>query len=317
MLTLPLLALALAAAPPVDAEARAVAFLAEAVPRWHREHNCYSCHHNGDAARALYAAKRAGYRVPDAALADTTRWLGRPAGWDKNGGEGPFSDKKMAQLHFAATLAAADLRDADARRRAADYVAESQGKDGAWRTTPDGSIGAPSTLSAALATHLATELLARFDPARHTAAIARARKWQRETPIDSVLDAAGVLLGLGRADDEAAAAQRRRAFELVRRGEARGGGWGPYVNSSPEVFDTAVVLLALAGQEPTPEGRGWLRRGRAFLLAAQEGDGGWVETTRPPGGDSYSQRLSTSGWATLALVGTKRREPRLHEPRTK
>ncbi|MFO1532763.1 MAG: ArsA-related P-loop ATPase, partial [Thermoplasmatota archaeon] len=34
--------------------------LAREVPRWSAENHCYSCHHNGDAARALYAAARAG-----------------------------------------------------------------------------------------------------------------------------------------------------------------------------------------------------------------------------------------------------------------
>ena len=41
-------------------EARAVAFLSREVPRWSRENHCYSCHNNGDAARALYQASRTG-----------------------------------------------------------------------------------------------------------------------------------------------------------------------------------------------------------------------------------------------------------------
>jgi hypothetical protein len=70
------------------------------------------------------------------------------------------------------------------------------------------------------------------------------------------------------------------------------------------VFDTAVVLLALSRQTPTDETRAWLRRGRAYLIAAQRADGSWPETTRPSGADSYAQRLSTAGWATLALLDT-------------
>ena len=34
----------------------------------------------------------------------------------------------------------------------------------------------------------------------------------------------------------------------------------------------------------------------------QEADGSWPETTRPPGADSYAQRISTTGWALLALL---------------
>ena len=48
-------------------------------------------------------------------------------------------------------------------------------------------------------------------------------------------------------------------------------------------------------------------RGRAFLLTQQQPDGSWIETTRPPGNVSYAQRISTTGWATLALLAT--REP--------
>ena len=74
--------------------------------------------------------------------------------------------------------------------------------------------------------------------------------------------------------------------------------------SAVEVFDTAVVLFALAEQGPTLEIEAWRKRGRARLLAEQEKDGSWTETTRPSGAESYAQRLSTTGWATLALLVT-------------
>ena len=48
-----------------------------------------------------------------------------------------------------------------------------------------------------------------------------------------------------------------------------------------------------------------IRRGREFLLKSQYADGSWPETTRPPGAESYAQRVSTSGWAALALLVTK------------
>src|SRR4051794_24162719 len=95
------------AAPPTDAEGRALAYLAREVPRWSGENRCYSCHNNGDAARALYTAVRLGRSLPARVLADTTRWLETPGAWDKNGGQGPFSDKKLARVQFAAALAAA------------------------------------------------------------------------------------------------------------------------------------------------------------------------------------------------------------------
>src|SRR5262245_13485980 len=74
-------------------EKRALAFLAAEVPRWSRENKCFSCHNNGDGARALMAAHRLGDRLPAGVLDDTLDWLKRPKRWDHNGGEGPFNDK--------------------------------------------------------------------------------------------------------------------------------------------------------------------------------------------------------------------------------
>src|SRR5437773_8697281 len=85
-------------------ERRALAYLAQEVPHWSRENKCFSCHNNGDAARALYTAVRLSEPVPAKALADTTAWLSRPQGWDKNGGEGPFNDRGLARIQFAAAL---------------------------------------------------------------------------------------------------------------------------------------------------------------------------------------------------------------------
>jgi squalene cyclase len=70
------------------------------------------------------------------------------------------------------------------------------------------------------------------------------------------------------------------------------------------VFDTAIVLLALAATGKQAGVMDHIRRGRNFLATRQNPDGGWPATTRPPGGESYAQRLSTTGWATLALLAT-------------
>src|SRR5881275_2356957 len=86
-------------------EEKALRHLAREVPRWSTENKCFSCHNNGDAARALYTAVRLSYPVPAEALADTSRWVAQPQRWDHNGGEGPSNDKRMARLQFATVLA--------------------------------------------------------------------------------------------------------------------------------------------------------------------------------------------------------------------
>ena len=122
---------------PTTPEARAVAFLSREVPRWSRENHCFSCHNNGDAARALVSGVTRGLsRVPTRRLADTTGWLLRPAGWDHNGGDGPFSDKRLARVVFTAALATAIatgwVRDRSVLVRAAERLVLDQAADGSW-----------------------------------------------------------------------------------------------------------------------------------------------------------------------------------------
>jgi hypothetical protein len=66
-----------------------------------------------------------------------------------------------------------------------------------------------------------------------------------------------------------------------------------------------LALLALA-RYPKEDGTAeMIRRGRKYLIEAQDKDGNWPETTRPAGGVSYAQRTATTGWALQALLATK------------
>ena len=294
-------------------EARAVAYLAAEVPRWSAEHHCFSCHNNGDAARALYAAIRLGRAVPGPATLDTDRWLGRPEGWDRNGGDGPFSDKGLARLQFASALASAveagRIKDRAPLARAADRLAEAQAEDGSWKLEDQEGVGSPATYGPALATWSARETLRIADASRHRRRIGRADAWLGRLPIVSLMDASTVLLTRGYLDDGSAGGMPRRdkALETLRRGQSPGGGWGPYEKSPTEAFDTALALLALDRHRDRPGVAAMIARGRAYLIDNQQADGSWVETTRPTGAESYAQRISTAGWALLALLATQPR----------
>src|ERR1044071_8469008 len=89
----------------ISPEQRAVDFLAREVPAWERDNHCYSCHNNGDGARALYAATRSGYTVPKEALESTRTWLVLPSAWYHNPGTPGFSSAKLARIQFASALA--------------------------------------------------------------------------------------------------------------------------------------------------------------------------------------------------------------------
>jgi hypothetical protein len=291
------------------AESRAVAYLVDEVPRWSRENKCYSCHNDGDAARALYTAVRLGCSVPPKALRDTSGWLVRPQQWDHNGGESPFSDKKLARIQFAAALAegvaAGCVKERQALLHAAELVAEHQEKDGSWQVDAPGTVGSPATYGACLATCQARRVLQIADPDRYRPAVAMADRWLRTVEVRSVLDAAAVLLALESSEGFDVRAQQSQCLKLIRKGEAKNGGWGPYVYSAPEPFDSAVVLLALCRYAGPEQVKPLIQRGRSYILSKQRADGSWPETTRPAGSESYAQRISTTAWALLALLATR------------
>jgi hypothetical protein len=139
-------------------------------------------------------------------------------------------------------------------------------------------------------------------------AVTRAELWLARRDPQTVLDAASLLAA---PRYHAAAEQRASCAKLLQNGQSESGGWGPYVTSPPQVFDSALTLIALARLRQRSEGQdadalnAQIRRGRDYLLATQHSDGAWPETTRPAGGDSYAQRVSTTGWATIALLMTR------------
>lgn len=77
---------------------------------------------------------------------------------------------------------------------------------------------------------------------------------------------------------------------------------GEHPNLPAQVFDTAVAVIALQRQGADDA----VAKGRAWLLKQQRTEGGWPETTRPPGAQSYAQHISTTAWATIALLDAER-----------
>lgn len=289
--------------PGVAAETRAVAFLEREVPAWSRENGCFSCHNNGDGARALFAAQRAGHRVPRAALADTIDWTLKPATWDHNRGDPGFSDKRLANLQFTLALLAAReagfARDGTALVTAARRVIADQDATGSWLGGMNAAPGSPATYGPFLGTWLAIRALRQFDLPEAHAAVAKGVAWLREArPVDMLSTATSLIAMPGDT-------RRQEWLRGLRQAQGADGGWGPYPDAPAEVFDTALVLLALVEQPRAAGVEDLIRRGRTYLLAQQEADGAWPATTRPSGSHSYAQRVSTTAWAMMALLGTR------------
>lgn len=282
---LPLLFFLSAASP----EQRAVEYLTREVPRWQRENHCYSCHNNGDAARALFAAQRAGHAFADDVLADTVRWLRQPGEWDNNHGNPGFSDTKLARIQFAAALAEARLADRAPLLAAAESLLPYQERDGSWQVSTGGMPGAPATYGVILATYMARRTLETAAAEHFSPAIARANQWLRVAKPANIPDMAALLL---------AVPERRELVKPIVNAQTSDGGWGPLPGAPAEAFDTALVLLALQGSGESKA----IARGRAYLVTIQQADGSWPETTRPAGQISYAEHLSTTGWVLFALV---------------
>lgn len=294
---------------PLAAEARAIEFLKREVPAWSKNNGCFSCHNNGDAARALYAATQKGYRLSVDILADTNAWVSEPARWDHNKGDPGFSDKRLATIQFSASLLSAleagFVNDRRGLQKAAGKLVAGQANDGAWHIDQGNTLGSPATYGTALATYMALKTLRKANSRQTATAAGKAEQWLGQLSPNSVLTAATLLLSTAHQKDRAAGIRLEECLKLIRSAQTRDGGWGPYADSPPEVFDTAVVLLALsqAGLKGGLEHE--IRGGRRFLAAQQNRDGSWPATTRPSGGDSYAQQISTTGWASLALLETR------------
>jgi hypothetical protein len=294
-------------------EDRAIAFLSREVPAWSVKNKCFSCHNNGDGARVLYTAVGMGHSIPKKSLADTSDWLIRPEQWDKIGDSAGSSDKNLARIQFAAALVdgldAGVIKNREVLAKAAKLVAENQKPDGSWQVDAPGNIGSPATYGPCLATYLARRTLQKADAKQFKVAINKADRWFERVPVKNVLDAAAVLQALSDISTTEGSAQRRHCHDLIRQGESKDGGWGPYVNSPPEPFDTALVILALSHYHEEAGVKDMIKGGRAFLLKSQQEDGSWPETTRPAGAQSYAQRISTTAWATMALLKIKDEKP--------
>ncbi len=296
----------IASATSATAEAKALSFLQREVPAWKTNNGCFSCHNNGDAARALYAALRKGFAVPTNTLAETNGWLSVPLRWDENKGDPGFSDKKLANLQFAAALAAGieakQINETAALQQAARKLIQEQSADGSWTIDAAGTVGSPATWGTPLATWMAVRVLRRVKLNDAQTGLQKAERWLSQVKVNNVMNAATLVWAFS---DGMKMAKRDEGLHLLRRAQTRNGGWGPYADAPPECFDTALALLALQTVSQQSGVTKMIQRGRTYLISQQNDDGSWPATTRPSGGNSYAQMMSTTGWAAWALLETQ------------
>lgn len=290
-------------------EQKAVNYMVSEVPRWPMENHCFSCHNNGDGARALYLAYRMKYPVSAQVLEGTSEWLQKPGEWGKSGETG-FGDEKLARIQFAAALVdavdAGFVKEKSLVARAAGLLLPHQEADGSWQV--DAQAAAPSavTYGPVLATFMARRTLDRAEDARFNDAIARADRWLRGADVSTTVNAAAVVLAFENRKDDISGSKLEQALSVLLSSQNSDGGWGAYPKTPAEPFETATALLALNSVREKPEIEARIVKGRAFLVSVQFEDGGWPAARQSTTGETYARHISTSAWATLALLATKR-----------
>jgi hypothetical protein len=250
---------------------------------------------NGDAARALLVAGSKGYDVGtslDAMLA----LLQQPATWDIAKAPSGVDSKALARLQFTSALAVAERlgkAPAAALDAAAKLLVADQKTDGSWQLDPSDSVGSPLAYGPILATWSARTSLIASGIQPDFFSIVQADRWIRGLKPENVLEAASTMLALELASDVMAENLRRDCLSILRQGQsAETGGWGPTVGAPPQVFDTAIAVLALSALLSEPrtarsaytvdELKAAIANGKKFLLAQQKADGSWPETTAWP-----------------------------------
>ncbi len=151
-------------------------------------------------------------------------------------------------------------------------ILREESDSGLWRISTGDLPGSPITWGTPLATALA------YQQTKNPRALAYLKSLDPTHTVD--LAAQTMILG--------------QPEKLLAR-QNPDGSWGPRPKSPGEVFDTAIAILALAGKTD-------LTKAREYLEREQLSTGAWPETTRPSGGTSYAHHISTTAWATLALL---------------
>ncbi len=253
--------------------------------------------------------------------------LQAPGDW-KPLAAGDLDGKALSRIAFANALVdavAAGVAQRPTLLAVTDLVPADQKEDGSFRVDPAEApglgapliAGSPASLGTALSTVSARRALVAANVPAYRPAIARADEWLRRAPVGAVLDAAAVVLGLDAATDQAALTQRGRALSTLAARQQLDGGWGEGAGSPSQPFHSALALLALrmaVGTNQTTFAAGDLAKaisaGRAYLAAQQQPDGSWKESVRPgKPAVSYAQRVSTTAWATQALLESAAPQP--------
>src|SRR5262249_42482820 len=158
----------------------------------------------------------------------------RPGHWDENKGDPGFSDKRLADIQFAASLLAAfetgHIKDRLPLEQAARKLVADQSADGSWAIDAGNTLGSPATYGTPLATYMALRTLKKANLPETKGASERAERWLNQASPNNVLTAVALTLASAFGADEPSRLKQAQFLKLIRAAQTSDGGWGPYAD---------------------------------------------------------------------------------------
>jgi len=295
---------------------RGLAFLERDALKWRNDNECATCHHGAMTVWALGEAKRHGYAVSDATLADFAKWtkdrwlanIDQPR--DSRPGWNLVNTSAIYLAVMSQSSPPLEVLSPDERRRIADHVARHQEEDGSWLSPPPANGPPPVWESTEVRVLWANLALQTGDALQTEAANVRASRekaaqWLRQAETGSSTHAAALrLLSSIRAGNSQPETQP--ATDQLFAKQRSDGGWGQLDDLSSDAFATgqALYVLNVAGVNVD---RTEVKRGLAFLVRTQNDDGSWPMKSRAhPGAKPFTNPIPItyfgSAWAILGMV---------------
>jgi len=293
---------------------RAIPLLEKGAAGSMRERTCFTCHNLGAPVLALSVARERGFKIDDpqfkAVLDHTEASLRKSRDqYAKGKGQGGQADTAGWALW---TLETGGWTPDETTAAVAHYLAVYDREKGYWKNV---SNRPPSEASPFTTTFLGIAAMRAFaagdDKAPGADRIARAKEWLVTARPKDTEDRVFRLRALDYAGAEST--ETRAAAKELLAAQREDGGWAQLPDGDSDAYATGSVLAALAQAGGVAASDGAYRKGVAWLLRTQKGDGSWHVKSRSKPFQAYfetgfphekDQFISShaSSWAVVALA---------------